>query len=671
MANLHKISSQRRTLLWLCLALLWRPAASLAQEQDLSQLGIEELMNIKVTSVAKTEQRMVESQAAVFVITQEDIRKSGMTSIPELLRMVPGLSVAQIDGSMWAISARGFNGQFANKLLVLIDGRSVYMPIYSGVYWEVQDVLLEDIDRIEVIRGPGAALWGANAVNGVINIITKHAQETQGGLLSSGVSSAEQRFGSLRYGSRLGRRGFFRVYGKYFKRDGLAYPEGERSPDGWDVSRGGFRSDVQLRPTDSLTWQGDMYHGTAGQKADLVSVNPLLYSINDTVGTAGGNLLARWNHVSSTGSDFFLQSYFDIARRRELAISQSLDTFDLEFQHHRFLGERHELVWGLGYRQVRGRLRGSDWIRVVPEQESTNLFSGFIQDEIRMLRGRVQLTLGSKFEHNDYTGAEVQPSVRLGVTLTPRHHLWTAVSRSVRTPSWAERGVRAGLGASTLPDGTVVLVALLGNKKLVSEKLQAYEAGYRWQAGSRLSLDTATYYNSYHDLYALEMGIAFPESSPLPRHLLLPVDFGNRTPAQGYGLEVAANVKVTHFWKLTAAETWEELSFHYPVAAQNPVERQFKGETPEQQLNLRSSFFLRHNLQFDAATFFVSRLAHQQVPAYTRFDLGLGWTVTEGLEFRVGAQNLLDNQHPEYKTVYTVVPTEIRRNVFARLTWRF
>lgn len=655
----------------LALALLFSSLTATA-EQDLSQLSIEDLMNVRVTSVAKREQKLSESPAAVYVITQESILRSWVTSVPEALRMVPGLTVAQIDGNIWAISARGFNAQFANKLLVLIDGRSVYTPLYSGVYWEVQDLLLEDIERIEVIRGPGATMWGANAVNGVINIITAKARDTQGGLLTTGASTAEQRFAGIRFGSKLRGDAYLRVYAKYFKRDGLAYAGGQRSPDGWDATRGGFRSDWQMSQHDSLSWQGDMYQGTAGQHVTLFAQASLPYSADETVATAGGNLLGRWRRVRSERSDFSLQAYFDTARREEIALSQRVDTFDLEFQHHRLLGRRHETVSGAGCRRVTDRLRISPAIDFSSAAESTNLFSGFVQDEISFFDRRLRLTVGSKFEHNDYTGVEVQPNVRAWFAVTPRHHLWAAVSRAVRTPSQGERDVRLNLAADALPGGSLMLVSAFGNRHLVSEKLMAYEAGYRGQVSSRVSLDLATYYNHYTDISSMTQQPPRVENSPPPPHLLVPFGFGNHVRAEAFGTELAVNVNPARFWKISAAHTWLRLFLNYPsTAPATPVEQGFKGETPAQQFNLRSSVFLPHHLQFDTAGYYVGELEQQKVPAYTRMDLRLGWSPGERWQLAIGAQNLLEKQHPEFRSAFAISPTEVERSVYLKATWSF
>ncbi len=489
-------------------------AGCFAQERDLSQLSIEDLMNVKVTSVSKKEQKLGDSAAAIYVISQEDIRHSGMTSIPELLRMVPGLNVAQIDGNLWAVSSRGFNSQFASDLLVLIDGRTVYTPLYSGVYWDVQDLMLEDVDRIEVIRGPGAAVWGANAVNGVINVITKPAQDTQGGLISTAASTGEQRSAAVRYGGTLGSGRYFRVYGKFLKRDGLVYSDGSPSADGWDAARGGFRSDLQISGSDSLTAQGDFYHGNEGEHVTFSALDPMIYSANDLVQVEGGNLLGRWKHVSSARSDFSLQAYFDNTQREEYLLGARVSTFDLEFQHHRLLGEHQEILWGLNYRRVEDSLRGSPTVTFGQNHEGTNLFGGFVQDEIGLLSHRLRVILGSKVEHNDYTGFEVQPSARALFALTPKHRLWAAVSRAVSTPSQAERNTDLCVSSFTTPSGIATLVNFMGNPRLSSEQLLAYDGGYRWEATSRISLDLAGFYDFYHDMDAVVPGS--PVMIPVP-----------------------------------------------------------------------------------------------------------------------------------------------------------
>jgi iron complex outermembrane recepter protein len=648
-------------------------AVAWAQQPELSQMSIEDLMNITVTSANKREQKLNETAAAVYIITQEAIQHSGMTSIPELLRMVPGMSVAQINASTWAISSRGSGGRFANRLLVLIDGRSVYTPTFSGVYWDVQDLMLEDIERIEVIRGPGATLWGANAVNGVINIITKKASESQGTLISTGLSLTDQRSAAVRYGGKLGQEGYFRVYGKYFLRDGLVYADGSGASDGWNEARGGFRGDYKISHRDNVTFQGDMYGGTVGQRSYLFGLNPLVSSVDEQVGLQGANLVGRWIRTSSERSEFSLQGYIDTTRRNELLIGQRVTTVDFEFQHHRALGQQHDMVWGLGYRRVDDKLRNSEWGGFIPAQQGTNLFSGFVQDEIALLKRRLRVTIGSKFEHNDYTGFEAQPNLRTWFAITPRHHVWASVSRAIRTPAQAEEDVQMNVSSGLVtPFGPMYLAKVFGNHTLTSEKLLAYEAGYRWEMSTWLTLDLAGFYNAYQDGTSAELGMPSLEMTPLPPHLLIPVELGNKNWQRAFGTETAVNVRIAKWWKVSASHTWEQINKNPSTLGGNvAMNGQFTGDTPHQIAAVRSTFLLPRNVDIDVATYYASRIVEPQVPGYTRLDVRLGWRPSRDLELSAGGQNLLEDQHAEYTPVLGLLSTEVRRNAYMRATWHF
>ena len=664
-------ANTRRALCSVLMLIFFAPPMS-AQRQDLSELSIEDLMNITVTTAGKKEQKLEDTAAAAYIITQEDIRRSGMTSVPELLRMVPGVSVAQIDANTWAITARGFTGRFANRLLVLLDGRSVYTPTYSGVYWDAQDLLLEDVDRIEVIRGPGATMWGANAVNGVINIITKTAKETQGVLLTSGISLADQRFAALRYGSGLGREGSFRVYGKYFKRDGLVYADGSGSPDGWDMARGGFRADYRLSTRDNLTVQGDAYNGALGQRSLLFAVNPVVTSVNEELAVGGGNLLGRWTRAASPRSEFSLQAYLDATQRNELLLGQRVTTADLQFQHHLLSGERHDIVWGAGFRHTSALIRNSPWLQFAPVGDVTNIISAFAQDEISFWKSRLRVTFGSKFEHNEYTGFEIQPNIRMFFRIKPHHHVWAAVSRAIRTPSEAERDVQSNIASGLLPNGQVLLAKMFGSRELESENLLAYEAGYRWQATSRLSFDLAGFYNVFDDATSAQLGQIEVEMSPSPPHLLLPVVINNANAQRSFGAEGSVNLNLASWWKLSAAEAWQQMrQINVVGVSGDSLGRQFSLETPHQMFNVRSTFLLPRNVEFDVGSYYVSRLLEQQVPSYVRLDMRLGWRPSPQLELSFGGHNLLQDQHTEYGPVLGLLPTAVRRNAYARATWRF
>ncbi len=465
--------------------------------QDFTQLSLEELMMVEVSTVGKRRQTLSETPAAIYVLTQEEIRRSGATSIPEALRRVPGLNVAQLNSSQWAISSRGFNGLFANKVLVLIDGRNVYSPLFAGVNWDVQDMLLEDVERIEVIRGPGATLWGANATNGVINIITKRAEDTQGGLLTGGSGSVEKGFGGVRYGGQIGQQAFYRVYGKYFNRDGLTRLDGREGADDWDSLRGGFRMDWAPAGGDSLTLQGDIYDTDAGATQDFATISPpFLSTADERRELNGGYLLGRWQRNYSATSTTQLQLYYDRAERKQLLLGEVRNNFDLDFQHQFSWGERHNFVWGTRYRRIKDDIQNSFVLTFSPNERVDHLFSGFVEDQIELLPNRLSLSIGSKFEENDSTGFEIQPSVRLAWTPNLRQTGWAAVTRAVRTPNRFIEDARVRLAVIPNPQGPLTILSLLGNRDVESENILAYELGYRYQPTPDVSLDVAPFTTS-------------------------------------------------------------------------------------------------------------------------------------------------------------------------------
>ena len=430
-----------------------QPAASEDSLDAIIDLNLQDLLALEVTSAAKKKQSLNETAAAVFVITREDIRRSGVTSIAEALRMVPGIQVASLDANKWAISSRGFNAQFANKLLVLLDGRSVYTPSFSGVYWDAQDTLLEDIERIEVIRGPGATLWGANAVNGVINIITRPAIDTRGTLAVAGAGNEEQ-FAHLRHGFELGDDAAGRYYLKAKQTEASHAPDlAADAGDDWQSLRGGFRFDFDTSRGDNWTVQGDIYENDLNQILQQDWLDPtdpannppdpaspyLARNIVDEAASRGYNLLLHWQRETAT-SRYSVQGYIDHSYRSEHYITQQIDTVDLEFQHNYRGIDGHDLVWGLGYRRLRYHVDSSFSVAIEnPGSQTADLINGFIQDEIS-LNDRLHLTLGTKLEHNDYTGDEIQPNLRLAWQHSPGQTVWGALSRAVRTPSAVERG---------------------------------------------------------------------------------------------------------------------------------------------------------------------------------------------------------------------------------------
>lgn len=665
--------------LTLAVLLLLTPTGAAA---DLGKLSIEQLLNLEVTSVAKRPQTVGDSAAAISVITQEEIRRSGATTIPELLRLVPGLQVARVNSNTWAISARGFNLVFADKLLVLIDGRSVYSPLFSGVYWDIQDTLLEDIERIEVIRGPGATLWGANAVNGVINIITKPSAETQGVLLSGGGGDEELGFGNARYGGALGEDTHYRVYAKHFVRDDFVSPEGQDAADGWLGQRGGFRVDSQITSDDFLTVQGDGYYGESEGSSTLVFLEPP-YQLDqqDTNYLAGGNGLTRWTRDLGDSSQLQLQLYYDRTDRSQLLGSQSIDIYDLELQHQLSPFENHQLIWGAGYRTMHDLIKGNGGTFFLPESRDFDLVSGFAQDEIKFFEDKLRLTLGSKIEHNDFTGVELQPNIRALANLSDAISVWGAVSRAVRTPNRANSDVRTPLqscpGGLTqecpgVPNLTTVF-QVTGNRAVDAEELLAYELGYRQQVTPQITLDVATFFNRYRSLVSTNPAEPVIASEPVP-HLLVPILFGNEDDADAYGVELSADYRPNDWWRVSAGYAFVNIEFDEGGIIGDGDGPDKEAETPENHLIARSLMTLPGNLEFDSVLRFVDRLpiSGRQIDSYFELDLRLGWRADKNLDIEIVGQNLLHNQHSEFVSEFVDRSvTDIERGVFGKVTWRY
>lgn len=478
------------------LALVWAPnldaqSASPAEptRASLTELSLEELMSLEVTLAGRREQRLFDTATAIYVITREDLRRSGATSVPEALRMVPGVHVARVGSSKWAISARGFTDAFSNKLLVLLDGRSIYSPLFAGVFWDSQDLVLEDVERIEVVRGPGATLWGANAVNGVINIVTRDTAETRGGLVSLTGGREERPIVSARYGGSLGSRASYRVYARHAERDSFVDAASKRAADQWDATRGGVRVDWDIDANDELMFQASAYSADIGQTIDLARPAPVFVeTLVEVLALDGANALARWNHQFSEDSEAQLQLYYDHTMREDTG--ERRDTFDLELQHGAGVGS-HQLIWGLGYRISDDRIVPSadGLISFEPDSRTDQLFSAFLQDEMSFANDELRLTLGSKLEHNDYTGFSLQPNLRLLWMPSERHVLWTAVSRAVRTPSRGDHDLRFEAARFPGPQGLTIVQTILGDRSYGSESLSANELGYRTQPASGISFE--------------------------------------------------------------------------------------------------------------------------------------------------------------------------------------
>jgi iron complex outermembrane receptor protein len=669
------------------LAFFSLPALSHAQldpEPDfatssLKELSLEELMEIEVTSPGKKLQKLSDVPAAVYVITNDDIRRSGATSIPEALRLAPGVQVARIDANKWAISVRGFDDRYANKLLVLMDGRTVYTPSFSGVFWDIQDTMLEDIERIEVIRGPGAALWGANAVNGVINIITKKAEETQGGLIAAGGGTEERGFGGMRYGLKIGSEAYARGYIKYLNRDGGVNGSGKDTADNWDVLRGGFRLDWQGSQGDSLTFQGDLYDGSYGTTGDVPLLSPPYMQKTDDHGwTFGGNLLSRWEKVLSPTSELALQAYYQRDERGDIEVKKYVeDTIDLDFQHRFHLGESQDIMYGAGYRYIHDRLTDGFLISLSPDHQSRNLFSAFLQDEITLIPDLLRVTLGSKFEHNDFTGFEVQPDFRFLLTPHPRHTIWGSISRAVRTPSRAESDVRANYravppGVPGNPGPLPVLISSFGDRDLDSEVLLAYELGYRAQLSQTFSFDLVGYYHHYDRLIGVIPAAPFPEADPSPPHLVVPGVFANDQKGEVYGVELASDWLLLPWWRMRLSYTYQKMDLRLTGAGAG-IEGQtgyIEKQSPDHQISLFSSLDLPGNLTFDTWMRYVDELPSMGVRNYLNLDLRLAWRPLPGLELSLVGQNLIDTSHQEFVSIEGI-STRVERGFYGKVVFEF
>jgi iron complex outermembrane recepter protein len=619
---------------------------------SVADLSLEDLVNLKVTSVSKKEEKLDDAAAAIFVLSNDDIRRSGATTVADALRLVPGLQVAQIDSGDWAVSARGFNSQFANKLLVMVDGRTVYSPLFSGVYWDAQQVFLDDVDRIEVIRGPGATVWGANAVDGVISILSKSARDTQGDLVYGGGGDEHLVLGGARYGGKIDDDTYYRVYDTYQLNDNFELSNGQLANDSWDLNKAGYRVDHYTHTDGQMTWQGDGYTG------DVDNHNGSMY---------GFNMLGRWTQRISDESSYEVQGYFDQTYRNDALAEVALDTVDLSLQHTFALGERNDIIWGLGYRFIDTRLdeANNPAITILQHDLPLNLFSAFVQDDFKIIPDKLTFTLGTKVEHNDFTGFEVQPNARLSFKPTENQTVWGAVSRAVRTPSESEgKTVESfALGAPVVgPGGGLYAPAFVGNTHLKSEELLAYELGYRIQPNHRVSVDVATYYNVYSRLVGDQPG-AFIPGTPVGQ---LQIDPENSLHGDSYGGEAVVTYAATDYWRLSAS--YSLLSIHVQG---DPAANARTAETsgPKNQVVLRSSFDFTRHASLDTDLRYVDNI--QGVVAYITADVRLSYRPTPNWELSVVGQNLLDNSHPEQASNIGAPTAEVPRGVYGKVTWRY
>ncbi|HYL86204.1 MAG TPA: TonB-dependent receptor plug domain-containing protein [Candidatus Angelobacter sp.] len=641
-----------------------------SQQKDLTQVSIENLMNMEVSSASKKEQSVSRTAAAVFVLTQDDIRRSGMTTLPDVLRLVPGVEVAQIDASKWAVTSRGFNGRFADKLLVLIDGRSLYSPEFAGVFWQVQDLMLEDIDHIEVIRGPGTTLWGANAVAGVINILTKKAKDTQGGLLTAGGGTQERGFTGARYGASQGDKLAYRFYGNYFDRGEFQNATGGGAGDDWDGLRSGFRIDAQTTSKDSLTIEGDVYRDASHSQNHLAIFTPPFNTTPLTQTTyLGGDVLGRWTRTYSPHSEFSLQMYYDGISRDDVIATAVLHVLDIDFQDHLSLGERHDFIWGANYRSSADSTSATGAVSFNPSSLRANLSSVFLQDEVAIVPNRLWFTPGIRFEDTPFTGYNVEPSGRMLWSVSENQSLWVSAALAQRTPQRSERGLHDITAVFPGLGGSLTSVDLFGSPSTGDESVLDFEAGYRAQVTKTVSIDLAAFHDHYSDLQTREPGTPFPSANPVP-HVVVPLFYANEMHGTGYGGEISMAWKPVGFWKLDAGYSFLRQVFHLNPGSQDPSSLLSAGDSPRHQMQFRSQFNLPHRTEFDTSVFYIGRLVDQSVPAYTRLDLRIGWHPRESLDLDFVGQNLLTPRHLEFLNNTGIVPSYSTRGAYVRLTWR-
>lgn len=641
-------------------------APSWSQEElDLTTLSLEDLVTTRVSIASRSDEALFGVAAAVTVISNEDIRRSGVTSIAEALRLVPGMQVARLDGSKWAISARGSNSRFANNLLVLIDGRSIYTPVFSGVYWEIQDLMLDDVAQIEVIRGPGATLWGANAFSGVINIVTKTAAKTRGTLVKAGAGSEERAFGAVRYGARLGQHSDIRIFARSFDRDEQVDLQGRSNGDSWRGGRIGFRADWTLASEDRLMLQGTVYDAQVNNGLFFFQAEPpFSIQAQDEVDLDGGHLLARWERRFSATADMALQVYFDRTHHEELYLGQRHHTVDVDFQHRFSPDPRHEVVWGAGVRMVDDDLRESFMLSLDPDARRVTHYSTFIQDDIAFQDERLHLILGSKLEHNAFTGLEIQPNVRALWAPRGQHALWAAVSRAVRTPSRVETEGQLVLSSvvqeqDTAPDVPIFTVGS-GSADLRSQKILALEMGYRLRPTSHLFLDLAAYYHFVDDLVATSNGPF--EYRTDPDQVILPALINNAGEGRSYGVEVLADWEPSSAWRL-------HTSYSYLKMRRIDQESGLVDRSPHV-LQLRSHSMLSARWSLDGALRSVSERPIQDIDGYVELDVRLAWDAGRGLELSLIGQNLLHAEHQEGITRIVRHPAaQMQRGVYGQVRW--
>lgn len=647
-------------------------AFSHAQGQtDLTDLSPEQLSKIEVTSVSKKEQKLSDTAAAIYVITQQDIRNSTATNIPELLQMAPGIDVARLSGTRWAIGSRGLNGYIQDTMLVLIDGRSVFDPLFSGVFWNEQGLMLEDIERIEVIRGPGATVWGANAVNGIVNIITKRSQDTQGILVSAGAGDQERSSGAARYGGKLGKSATYRIFSMYDDNGPAGTLNGEPSHDSSRMLKSGFRMDGNTSSHDSFMLEGQVYSGTSGEDSVGFSYTPPFNpSFIDQSAQQGENLLGIWTHKSLDGSTTSLQASFAHVAHPETGLDVNGDVAIASLQYERPLGARHDLVSGVEYDFKQAQTSSSgNVVWWSPSNPTSRIASAFVQDEMLFANGNVRLTGGLRLDHSNYTGFAIHPNARVLWKISRIHSVWAAYSTADLILGPDDTFLHTNLTAFPGATGIQVL-RLVGNPLLKPEHLHAFEMGYRVQLAKKLSLDIATFYNRYSGLIEPETGQPFFEAGP-PARLVLPMVNQSDMNGGSGGGEFSAKWTPAKALRLGAAYALFEMEMTQAPGTFGAPAQELGGDSPRHRLALTSSVDLARTLALNTSLSFTDRRTSQNIPGYTLVDSSLAWHPAVPVELKLGCKNLFNKQHIEFIDAVAGPPTMLERSIYGRTTWRF
>jgi len=647
-------------------------------QNPVKHLSLAELGDIQVTTASKEPERAVKTTAAIYVITQEDIERSGAITIPEALRLAPGVEVARIDSHTWSVGIRGFGSNLTRNVLVLIDGRTVYSTLLAGTYWEVQNVMLEDVDRIEVIRGPGGTIWGPNAVNGVINIITKTAKETHGALVSAEAGNLNSGSVDARYGGGNGKNFDYRAYVLGFDRGPEYHPDGNNF-DRWRAAQGGFRMDWQKDVRNSLTFQGDLYDEGAGTGVSATSYTPpYSQTVYGTERLSGGNVLGRWRKVYGEGTDFQLQAFYDRTNRHQPNFADLRNTYDVDFLDRFRLPGRQEISWGLGARFSRGDnpvvVSG---LTFEPSLRTDRLLTAFLQDEITLIDNRLTLTAGTKFLRTNFTGWQLQPTGRILWTPSDKQSVWAAFTHAVRTPSDAEENFSLLGFTGQIVNGLPFFARFNPNPNFRSEELNGYEAGYRLLLDKTVYFDLAAFYNHYGDLFSEDItGAPYVETNPAPTHILLPADFGNGLMGTTKGVEFAPEWRPVPSWRLRASYSYLQMDIKKSPGSLDIGTAPFvNGSSPKHQLALLSGIDFAKVYSFDLTYRYVSTLPlvdslpSPGIPAYSTVDSRFDWQVRRQFKLSAVGRNLLQPHHPEYGGVDPGPLVGIKRTAYGQITW--